>query len=482
MTGFVMRYLRYLRGESMLAAVTFSALCLMAAQSLAAALPEFTELVKENAPAVVNISTTQKQQPRARLPKGFEMPDVPRDSPFYEFFKRFFGEGEIEEFDAQSLGSGFIISSDGYVVTNNHVVKEADEIIVRFSDRREFEAEIVGSDERSDLALLKIEASGLPVVKLGMGYDVQVGEWVLAIGSPFGFDHTVTAGIVSAKGRSLPRENYVPFIQTDVAINPGNSGGPLFNLDGEVIGVNSQIFSRTGGFMGLSFAIPIDVAKEVTDQLRTQGHVSRGWLGVLIQDVTRELAESFGMEKPQGALVAKVLPGSPAERAGLEVGDVVVNFDGTTIVNSSDLPPLVGRTTVDSRVPVEVLRSGKSINLDVVVDELPDEEELRLAAGGRAETAADNPLGLAVADLTTEQREQYELSENGVVVESVGEGPAQRAGIRKGDLILRLDNLDVKDRDHFEQLSSELPPGKAISVLVQRGGNPLFLALKTDSD
>ena len=234
--------------------------------------------------------------------------------------------------------------------------------------------------------------------------------------------------------------------------------------------------------MGLSFAIPIDVAKDVRDQLRTQGHVSRGWLGVLIQDVTRELAESFGMEKPQGALVAKVLADSPAERAGLEVGDVVVAFNGATIVNSSDLPPLVGRTIVDSRVPVEVLRSGKSITLDVVVDELPDEEELRLAAGGRAETAADNPLGLAVTDLTAEQRDQYELSENGVFVESVGDGPAQRAGIRKGDLILRLDNIDVKDRDHFEQLSAELPPGKAISVLVQRGGNPLFLALKTDSD
>ena len=268
----------------------------------ARALPDFTQLVADSAPAVVNISTTQKRtaSSRPQLPKGLEIPDLPENSPFNEFFRRFFGEGEIEEFDAQSLGSGFIISSDGYVISNNHVVKDADEIIVRLTDRREFRAEVVGTDERSDIAVLKIDASDLPTVKLGTESELKVGEWVLAIGSPFGFDHSVTAGIVSAIGRSLPRENYVPFIQTDVAINPGNSGGPLFNLDGEVVGVNSQIFSRTGGFMGLSFAIPIKVAINVADQLRDKGRVSRGWLGVLIQDVTRELAESFAMDSPGG--------------------------------------------------------------------------------------------------------------------------------------------------------------------------------------
>lgn len=265
-------------------------------------LPDFTELVAKNRTSVVNISTTQKQTAatRPQLPKGFEIPDLPKDSPFNEFFRRFFGEEETEEFDSQSLGSGFIISSDGFIISNNHVVKNADEVIVRLSDRREFKAKVIGADERSDIALIKIDAENLPAARLGTNYNLKVGEWVLAIGSPFGFDHSVTAGIVSAKGRSLPRENYVPFIQTDVAINPGNSGGPLFNLDGEVVGVNSQIFSRTGGFMGLSFAIPIDVAMDVVEQLQNKGRVSRGWLGVLIQDVTRELAESFGMTKPGG--------------------------------------------------------------------------------------------------------------------------------------------------------------------------------------
>ena len=317
--------------------------------AVARTLPDFTELVEQNRAAVVNISTSQRRTAspnRPRVPRGFEIPDLPEDSPFQEFFRRFFGEGEIEEFDTQSLGSGFIISPDGYIISNNHVVRNADEVIVRLTDRREFKATVVGTDERSDVALLKIEASELPVVELGTGYELKVGEWVLAIGSPFGFDYSVTAGIVSAKGRSLPRENYVPFIQTDVAINPGNSGGPLFNLQGQVVGVNAQIFSRTGGFMGLSFAIPIDVAMNVANQLRDKGRVSRGWLGVLIQDVTLELAESFGMDKPQGALIARVLDGSPARRAGIEVGDILLSFDGRSIDRSSELPPIVGHTPV----------------------------------------------------------------------------------------------------------------------------------------
>ncbi|GMQ76680.1 MAG: serine protease MucD [Gammaproteobacteria bacterium] len=445
-------------------------------------LPDFTELVAKHRTSVVNISTTQKQTTtgRPRLPKGFEIPDLPKDSPFNEFFRRFFGEGEIEEFDSQSLGSGFIISSDGYIITNNHVIKDADEIIVRLSDRREFNARIIGADERSDIALLKIDAENLPSVRLGTDYNLKVGEWVLAIGSPFGFDYSATAGIVSAKGRSLPRENYVPFIQTDVAINPGNSGGPLFNLDGEVVGVNSQIFSRTGGFMGLSFAIPIDVVMDVAAQLQEKGRVSRGWLGVLIQDVTRELAESFGMEKPAGALIAKVLPDSPAEGAGFEVGDVVLSFNENEVNRSSDLPPIVGRTRVGTRVPVSVLRNGKAKTLYVVTAELPEQEAVKQAALEEPETAEDNKLGLVVTDMTPEQREQTDSKDHGVLVTEVTEGPARSAGIRKGDVVLMLNGVKVGSSSEFKRLASELPAGKAVSILVQRQGNPIFLALKTE--
>jgi serine protease Do len=446
-------------------------------------LPDFTELVEANSPAVVNISTSQKRRQsaqRPQLPKGFEIPDLPEDSPFNEFFRRFFGEGEIEEFNTQSLGSGFIISSDGYVISNNHVIKDADEIIVRLSDRREFVAKLVGSDDRSDIALLKIDATNLPVVKLGDSQSLKVGEWVLAIGSPFGFEHSATAGIVSAKGRSLPRENYVPFIQTDVAINPGNSGGPLFNLNGEVVGVNSQIFSRTGGFMGLSFAIPIKVAMSVANQLRDKGRVSRGWLGVLIQDVTRELAESFGMDKPEGALIAKVLPDSPAEEAGFQVGDIVLEFGGRHVNRSSELPPIVGSTPVGERVPVQILREGESRTLKVLIAELPEEEDLKLATREPERGATADKLGLTVIDLTAEQRQEQDIKENGVLVDEVLPGPASRAGIKKGDVILMLNNVKVKDSAHFKQLAKDLPTEKAVSVLVQRQGNPIFLALKAD--
>ena len=468
--------------RTLVAVVSVTVACL-GSVAVARSLPDFTELVEHNRAAVVNISTTQRRAApteRPRLPRGFEIPDLPEDSPFHEFFRRFFGEGEIEEFDAQSLGSGFIISPDGFIISNNHVVRNADEVIVRLSDRREYKAKVVGTDEASDVALLKIEAEGLPAVRLGTGYELKVGEWVLAIGSPFGFDHSVTAGIVSAKGRSLPRENYVPFIQTDVAINPGNSGGPLFNLQGEVVGVNSQIFSRTGGFMGLSFAIPIDVAMDVADQLRDKGRVSRGWLGVLIQDVTLELAESFGMAKPQGALVAKVLDGSPAERAGFEVGDILLSFDEHSIERSSDLPPIVGRTRVGREVPVEILRGGESVILNVTTDELPDDDELRVAAARSPQVVEANRLGLTVRDLSDEERASLDIGDQGVVVSAVSDGPGKRAGIREGDLILMLNNEKILDGDHFKQLAAGLPEGKAISVLVQREGSPIFLALKSE--
>ncbi len=460
--------------------ILMSLLLVGSGQLQARDLPDFTQLVENSSPAVVNISTTQKIQQRSRLPEGMEIPDLPEGSPFNDFFKHFFGEeGELQEFDTNSLGSGFIVSKDGYVITNNHVVKDADEIIVRLSDRREFEAKIVGTDEKSDIAVLKIEADDLPIVKTGKSSNLKVGEWVLAIGSPFGFDHSVTAGIVSAKGRSLPRENYVPFIQTDVAINPGNSGGPLFNLDGEVVGVNSQIYSRTGGFMGLSFAIPIEVAMNVADQLRTKGKVTRGWLGVLIQDVTRELAESFKMDKPKGALVSRVLPESPAAAAGFEVGDIIVSFNGENIIRSKDLPPIVGRTPVNKKVPVQVIRKGENKRLYVKIGELPSDDELQARNdSSEPKTSRENRLSVTVAELTDKQRKAYEVSENGVLVTQIKRGPALKAGIRKGDVILRLNDIEVKDVKHFSDIVSDLPEDRSVPVLIQRRSGPVFVALK----
>lgn len=441
-------------------------------------LPDFTKLVEKYSAAVINISTTQKiKHPRMqRIPKK---KDDGKEDPFGDLFRRFFGEegNEIERFDTQSLGSGFIISADGYVLTNYHVTKDAEEIIVRLSDRRELVAEIIGQDKRSDIALLKIDAEDLPVVKIGSSDKLKPGEWVLAIGSPFGFDHSVTAGIVSATGRSLPRESYVPFIQTDVAINPGNSGGPLFNLDGEVVGINSQIYSRTGGFMGLSFSIPIDMAMDVVEQLKSKGSVSRGWLGVLIQDVTSELAESFNMEKPKGALVAKVLPDSPAEAAGLQVGDVVVEFNGKEVYNSSSLPPIVGMTKIGSGVPVKIIRGGKKKIITVKIGELPQEDELRLSSSSPRRTA-ENRLAIVITDLTDKQREKLGINKNGVLVQRVKSGPAAKAGLLKGDVILIINNKEVKDVKHFKSLVEDLPAGKSFPILVQRRGGPVFLALK----
>lgn len=331
-------------------------LALLGQATLAQAdLPDFTPLVESASPAVVNISTKQKVPARgatAQMPELEGLPPI-----FREFFEHSIPQmpgapGRGQQREAQSLGSGFIISDDGYVLTNNHVVAGADEIIVRLPDRSELEAKLIGADPRSDVAVLKVEGKGLPTVKIGRSDELKAGEWVLAIGSPFGFDHTVTAGIVSATGRSLPNESYVPFIQTDVAINPGNSGGPLFNLKGEVVGINSQIFTRSGGFMGLSFAIPIDVAMDVANQLRTDGKVNRGWLGVVIQEVNKDLAESFGLERPAGALVAQVMDGGPAARSGLRVGDVILSLNGKPIVMSADLPHLVGALKPGSKAQI----------------------------------------------------------------------------------------------------------------------------------
>lgn len=457
---------------------------LLPGMSSAAQLPDFVPVVEASSAAVVNISTTQKiKHGRRGFPHG--MPDFPEGTPFDEFFRRFFDEerrGEMpREYDAHSLGSGFIISRDGYILTNYHVIRDADEIIVRLSDRRELEAEVIGSDQRSDVALLKVEADDLPVVKIGDSSKLKVGEWVLAIGSPFDFDHTVTAGIVSAVGRSLPNENYVPFIQTDVAINPGNSGGPLFNMDGEVVGVNAQIYSRTGGFMGLSFTIPIDLAMDVVKQLKDVGHVTRGWLGVLIQDVTRELAESFNMNKPVGALVSQVLPGSPAQAAGFEVGDIIIEFNSRKVQTSAALPPMVGVTPVDEEVPVKVMRNGKIKTLKVTIGELPSDEEIQ-ASAAEPGSAEDTRLNLDVTDLSDEQRKELGLKDKGVLVTEVKSGPAYDAGIRQGDVIVMINNQNIKDAKHFREVSQGLPSDKPVAVLVQRRDGPVFLALKLPSE
>lgn len=330
-------------------------------------LPDFTALAAREGPAVVNVSTTQT------IHSSQILPQIPENDPFYEFFRRFMPPNAgPRDFESRSLGSGFIISPDGYVLTNAHVVESADDITVKLTDKREFKAKVVGSDPKTDIALLKIEARGLPTVACGDPSKLKVGEWVVAIGSPFGFDNSVTAGIVSAKGRSLPQESFVPFIQTDVPINPGNSGGPLFNMRGEVVGINSQIYSRTGGYMGLSFAIPIDVALEVSNQLKAYGKVSRGRIGVVIQEVTKELAESFGLPKPTGALVNSVEKGGPADKAGITASDVILKFDGKTVNSSADLPRIVGNTKPGSKVPVEVWRKGAAKDVTVVVGEIPD--------------------------------------------------------------------------------------------------------------
>ena len=451
--------------------------------AVAAELPDFTTLVEKNNTAVVNISTTQKISPneRPQLPEGL---DIPEGTPLDEFFKHYFGEGGPggqgdggQPSEVKSLGSGFVISPDGYILTNQHVVKDADEIVVRLQDRRELVAKVVGSDKRSDIALLKIEANNLPVLNIGSSEGLKVGAWVLAIGSPFGFDHSVTAGIVSAKGRSLPSDNYVPFIQTDVAINPGNSGGPLFNMEGQVVGVNSQIYSRTGGSMGISFAIPIEVAMKVVDQLKTSGHVSRGWLGVQIQDVTRELAESFGMKKPQGALVSKVLPKSPAEAAGIQIGDIITECNKQEIISSATLPPLVGNAKIGETAALTLIRQGQTKEVQVKIGILPEEDE-PVASAPEVGGKEVNRLGISVSGLTAEQREQLEVKQNGLLVQDVKPGPALDAGIRRGDVILRIQDQLIKDVKQFNDVVKGLPKGKSIAILVQRRGGSQFLALK----
>ena len=456
------------------------ALISLSAFAQARDLPDFTELAEKQGQAVVNISTTQIIRGN-RFSQGLPFDE---NDPAFELFRRFFQQQPgipQQEFESKSLGSGFIISADGHVLTNAHVVASADEVVVKLTDKREFKAKVLGADKRTDIALLKIEASGLPVVKLGDPNRLKVGEWVIAIGSPFGFDNSVTAGIVSAKGRSLPQENFVPFIQTDAAINPGNSGGPLFNMRGEVVGVNSQIYSRTGGYMGLAFAIPIDVAMEVQSQLRTGGKVSRGRIGVAIQEVTKELADSFGLSKPTGALVSTVDRGGPADKAGIEAGDVILKFDGKSVNQSGDLPRIVGATRPGSKVPVQVWRKNSAHELTVTVGEIPeDKAPQRLARGGKQAERAANRLGLVLAELTPEQKKELKLNA-GLVVEEVRNG-ATHGDLRPGDIILALiskgTQTEVRSVEQLNKLLGSLDKASTLTLLVRRGENQTFITLK----
>ena len=434
---------------------------------VAMALPDFAEIVAQQGPAVVNISVS------GTLKTSLSgMPQVDPNDPFYEFFRRFQPRVPQGGTPTQGLGSGFIVNAGGVVLTNAHVVANANTVTVKLTDKREFKAKVIGMDKVSDVAVLKIDADNLPTVKIGDPQSARVGEWVIAIGSPYGFENTVTAGIISAKSRSLPDEGYVPFLQTDVAVNPGNSGGPLFNTRGEVIGINSQIFSRSGGYQGLSFAIPIDVAMQVEKQLLAHGKISHGRIGVAIQEVNQQLADTFGLEKPQGALVSAVVNDGPAERAGIQVGDVILKFNGKTLSRSADLPPLVSAQEPGSSATLQVWRKGhsKEISVKIAAMEVADEQ----AGDGKS---SSGELGLAVRTLTAEERKQVE-GVDGLLVEGVEDGPAARAGIRPGDIILGVNQEKVSS---LKQLKAALNKNKKqLALLIMRGEQKMFVPLKLD--
>lgn len=461
--------MQWLRG------VVLAGVSLSAGTAFAAELPQFIGLVKQNSPAVVNISTKQSISPREMLSEDSQSPET--EELFDELMKRFLERdgsgGKPFDFDSKSRGSGFIYSSDGYIVTNYHVVKGANDIKVTLNDGRELPAQLIGSDERTDVAVLKVAATDLPVLKMGVSDKLEVGAWVLAIGSPFGFDHSATAGIVSAKGRSLPDENYVPFIQTDVAINPGNSGGPLFNVNGEVVGINSQIYSQSGGFMGVSFAIPIDVALGVIEQLKSNGAVARGWIGVYVQEIDTNLAQSFKMSKPEGALVAQVMMDGPAARV-LNQGDVILRFDGKPVENAAALPPLVASTPLGKKVKLEILREGKRETLAMTVTALPNTDETKptTTATELATAPIAGTLGMQVT----------EAEEGGVRVEAVIGEPARSAGIAEGDIITQVNSQTVSSAADLQTLASRLDAGKTVAVLVQRAGSARFLAMKIEAN
>ena len=448
--------------------IFISALSIVEAREL----PNFSDLAEDASPEVVNITSTRTVSQRNSYGRGFG------DPRYDEFFERFFGQQPRPSVPREnsrpvvSTGSGFIISSDGYLLTNNHVVEDADEVKVSLGDRREYKAEIIGTDPRSDVAVLKIDAEDLPTLKIGKSEKLRVGEWVVAIGSPFQLRFSVTSGIVSAKGRSIPNgsdSTYVPFIQTDVAINPGNSGGPLFNLDGEVIGINSQIYTRSGGYMGVSFAIPIDYAMDVADQLRENGYVARGWLGVSIQEVTSELAEALGMEIPKGALVSQIIEDSPAEKSGLKEEDVILFFDGEEIFYSSDLPLTVGSIRPESKVNAMILRDGKKKTVQVTVGELPKDPALAF------ENTQQNFLGLVVENQVNDNQRS---SVEGVLVTSVDpDGIAYESGIRRGDIIYSLARTRIENVNEFKEVLSELDNQRRTTIGISRNGNKRILSL-----
>jgi serine protease Do len=446
----------------------------------AQALPDFTELVERVGPAVVNIRTLERAR-QGSVIGGDTDPNVE------EFFRRFGipmpgrpdsrrgprGGGD-EEPQQRGVGSGFILSADGYVMTNAHVVDGADEVLVTLTDKRELKARIIGADRRTDVAVVKVDATGLPFVKIGDSQKLKVGEWVMAIGSPFGLENSVTAGIVSAKQRDTG--DYLSFIQTDVAINPGNSGGPLINLRGEVVGINSQIFSRSGGFMGISFAIPIDDAMRVSEQLRANGRVIRGRIGVQIAPVTKEVAESIGLGKPTGALVQNAESGGPADKAGVEAGDIITKVDGKTVEKSGDLPRLIGSTKPGSKTTLQVYRRGTTKDITVSVAEFEADRPARRASEPATPPLAKNALGLSVAELSEAQKREMRLR-GGVRVEAV-DGAAARAGLREGDVILSMDNTEIADPKQFNQLAQRAEKSKAVSVLVRRGEAVTYLVIR----
>jgi serine protease Do len=450
------------------------------AQAQGRELPDFTDLADKWSPSVVNIRTLERGRAAA---SGEVDPNVE------EFFRRFGipmpgrpdprrgPRGDNEEPQQRGVGSGFILSADGYVMTNAHVVDGADEVMVTLTDKREFKARIVGHDKRTDVAVVKIEASGLPAVKIGDANKLRVGEWVMAIGSPFGLENTVTAGIVSAKQRDTG--DYLPFIQTDVAINPGNSGGPLLNMRGEVVGINSQIYSRSGGFMGISFSIPIDEAMRVADQLRTSGRVIRGRIGVTIAAVTKEVAESIGLGKPMGALVQGVESGGPAEKAGIEAGDIIVKVDGKAVDKSVDLPRIIGAAKPGTKASLQLFRRGATRDVQVTVAELEAERPTRRAQaepGASAPAPSKSALGLAVSDLTEAQKRELKIK-NGVRVESA-EGAAAKAGVRDGDVVLAIDNTEVADVKQFLAIAAKVEKSRAVSVMVKRGEFVSYLVIR----
>ncbi|MCE5233420.1 MAG: DegQ family serine endoprotease [Mizugakiibacter sp.] len=456
------------------------ALLLVAGSALAAGLPDFTGIVEKNGRAVVNVQATYDGQTRASADA-----DAGPDQQMPEIFRRFFGiplppQRDDERF---SLGSGFIISSDGYILTNNHVVDGADQVKVKLSDRREFTAKVVGTDAQYDIALLKVSASGLPTVTIGDSHQLKAGQWVVAIGSPFGFDHSVTAGIVSAVGRNFGAsdQQYVPFIQTDVPINRGNSGGPLFNLDGQVVGINSQIFSNTGGYMGVSFSIPIDIAMSAVQQIKDKGFVTRGMIGVQIQAVTDALAKSVGLPNTGGAMVSVINAGSPAEKAGIKPGDVILAFNGQPIDGPADLPPLVGASRPGSKATLEIFRDGKQRNVGVTVGELP--RDARTLAAAEAGAVSGNPLGLVVQDLTAADRQRLGLKAGeGVGVARVIGVAARRAGLQPGDVILMVGRARVASAAAFNQAVKGAKPGEPVMLLVRRDDATSFIAITVPKD